>query len=58
MAGGGEIILMNSEKKKTIIGCVLLVAFIALFLIGFCNGEYNTVLTKAKNICLECIGIG
>jgi hypothetical protein len=26
--------------------------------VGIANGETHTVLAKAVNICLECIGIG
>jgi hypothetical protein len=29
-----------------------------MVVIGVCNGEAGTVLAKAINICLECIGIG
>lgn len=38
----------------------LLLAFIGLIfiLLGIWRGEMNTVLQKASNICLECIGIG
>lgn len=33
-------------------------AGIALMIFGIWRGEMNTVLQKASNICLECIGIG
>lgn len=49
---------MNEEKKKNLIGIILLAAFTALFVAGYVSGETDTVLTKASNICLECIGIG
>lgn len=47
-----------SEKSKSIIGIVLFVAFIGCIFVGYANGEADVVLTKAINICLECIGIG
>ncbi len=38
---------------------VLIMSLGIVFLgIGIMNGEYEAVLTKAINICLECIGIG
>ncbi len=37
--------------------CILGVAIIAL-IGGFLAGGYNDVLTKAVNICTECIGLG
>ena len=46
------------EKKKNIIGLILLIGFIAMFCMGLANGETQVVLDKARNICLECIGIG
>ena len=36
----------------------LLVAAVAMIILGLANGEAGTVLQKAVNICLECIGIG
>ena len=29
-----------------------------MVVVGVCSGEAGTVLAKATNICLECIGIG
>lgn len=37
---------------------VLLLAGIALLVFGFCTGGTADVLTKAVNICTECIGLG
>ena len=38
--------------------CVLLCAGIALLIYGFIAGGTNDVLTKAINICTECVGLG
>jgi hypothetical protein len=50
------------EKKyktiKSIVLWVLIVAGIALFVYGALSGGTADVLTKAKNICTECIGLG
>ena len=38
---------------------LILLALGAGFLVmGLCNGEVAIVLSRAANICLECIGIG
>lgn len=43
-----------TKKVRT----ALLVAAIALAIFGFCTGGTADVLTKAVNICTECIGLG
>ena len=37
---------------------ILLAAAVVMIVAGLANGESRTVLQKAVNICLECIGIG
>ena len=37
---------------------VLIFASIACIAFGIYRGEVDTVLTKAINICMECIGLG
>lgn len=37
---------------------ILLAAAVVMIVAGLANGEARTVLQKAVNICLECIGIG
>lgn len=51
------------SEKKTIDGvliarCVLVCAAVALLLYGFFAGGTADVLTKAVNICTECVGLG
>ncbi|EEG28471.1 hypothetical protein CLOSTMETH_03852 [[Clostridium] methylpentosum DSM 5476] len=49
---------MNWIKRKNIAALLLVVLGISFVVIGVARGENQTVLTKAINICLECIGIG
>ena len=48
----------KSGKKKLAEQIVLLAISIAFIGYGAYRGEAKTVLTKAINLCLECVGIG
>lgn len=52
--------MMNKLKKNKngIITGLLATAFTIMYVTGHFNGELDLVLTKAVNICMECIGIG
>ncbi len=39
-------------------GALAAVAGVLMMGYGICRGEMAVVLTKAINICMECIGIG
>lgn len=43
---------------KNKIRWILLIVGIGFVIYGVYRGEVDTVLTKAINICLECVGIG
>lgn len=49
---------VSSEKAITMIRWGLLAAGLMLFLYGFCAAGTDDVLTKAINICTECVGLG
>lgn len=50
--------LKFSEKKDWILRiCIIVLAF-AFIAVGVLRQEELTVLKKAVNICLQCIGIG
>lgn len=49
---------LKKEKKLRIIKLVLLAFFLGLAILGFVLGGTADVLTKAVNICTECIGLG
>ena len=48
----------SGDKKLRIIKLVLIIVFASLAIIGFIMGGTADVLTKAVNICTECIGLG
>lgn len=43
---------------KNKIRLILLIVGVTFVIYGAYRGEVDTVLTKAVNICLECVGIG
>ena len=49
-----------AENKKVLLAVRLSLLFVALAvcLFGYFSGGFNDVLTKAVNICTECIGLG
>ena len=47
-----------TSKVRNVIAAVLLAASVALMVAGSAVGEPDTVLGKAVNVCMECIGIG
>lgn len=46
------------QKNNRAAGSAVLLAGILFVALGIMRQETQTVLTKAVNICLECIGIG
>ena len=46
------------SKKAFIIKLIIVVAAIAAIILGAFMGGFADVLTKAVNICTECIGLG
>lgn len=46
------------QKKTNLITATLFVVSLALIVAGAMLGEPRTVLGKAINVCMECIGIG
>ena len=50
----------NTEKPVAVIvaRCCLVALALALIVVGLVNGGWQDVLTKAVNICTECVGLG
>ena len=48
----------TSRPRMTLLRNVVLAASILLLILGICTGGTADVLTKAVNICTECVGLG
>lgn len=48
----------HSPKTVNAVRCVILCLAVAVLVYGFCTGGTADVLTKAINICTECVGLG
>ena len=49
---------MNHAKLIMALRWALVCLAVAVLVYGFCTGGTADVLTKAKNICTECVGLG
>lgn len=47
-----------SRRRRNAVAAVLLLTGAAFVAMGVWRGEVETVLRKAVNICMECIGLG
>ena len=50
--------MTKAQRKGSLIRWFFVTASLVMIGVGLLNGEASTVLGKAINICLECIGIG
>ena len=46
------------EKRRILLASALSALGVAFMGLGIWRGEVETVIRKAINVCLECIGIG
>lgn len=47
-----------SRRRRNAVAAVLLLIGAVFVAMGVWRGEVETVLRKAVNICMECIGLG
>lgn len=57
-SGENENNLSKSHKRILILRCAILLLSAGILIYGFATGGVYDVLTKAVNICTECIGLG
>ena len=48
----------KDAKTKRTIQIVVAIAAVVFIILGVYNGSAKAVLTKAANICTECVGLG
>ncbi|HNS08570.1 MAG TPA: CD1871A family CXXC motif-containing protein [Candidatus Ozemobacteraceae bacterium] len=48
----------STTKKPGVLQIIILLAAVALMLIGFKNGEHRSYFQKAILVCTQCIGLG
>ncbi len=46
------------SRRVRLLRIVVFALAVSSIVLGAMNGEVQTVLTKATNVCMECIGIG
>lgn len=49
---------MNKKNKLIAVQIFLVFLSLAAIIFGILREEHKTILQKAINICLECIGVG
>lgn len=49
---------MEIKDRSGVIRRIIVLAAVALLILGACTGGTQDVLTKAVNICTECVGLG
>lgn len=48
----------KTGRREFTLRVVILIAAIALIVMGICNGGMEDVLAKGASICTECVGLG
>lgn len=57
-AAKAEPVIAGNRKNIRITRTALVILGVALLIFGYCTGGTVDVLTKAINICTECVGLG